>query len=86
MSTPGKVKLEILSYLHCRRCLQERPGWVSPAEYAELEVGWTMVGLQIWCRRHNVNVMHMDFQGQKHPAETRTEVPAEDVLVVGGGE
>jgi hypothetical protein len=66
---------EIVSFVHCRLCLEElqkMPMTVkkSPREYASLEVGFTKLGVQVWCKRHGVNVMHVDFEGQKHPANT----------------
>lgn len=58
----------IASYFHCARCLQERPPHISPREWAQLEVGFTPLGIQVWCRRHEMNVLHVDFEGQRHPA------------------
>lgn len=55
----------IEGYMHCSICIQEKPDHVSPADYQRLSVGWTEVGLQVWCRRHNVNVAHIDLLGQK---------------------
>jgi hypothetical protein len=72
--------LTILAYLHCGLCIAEwneknKIGAVgspveSPASYARLSVGWTDIGLQVWCNRHNCNVINVDFQGTKHPANT----------------
>jgi hypothetical protein len=59
---------EIKLFMHCHKCLQEKPSNKSPREWAQLEVGWTKLGLQVWCKRHECNVCHIDFQGQKHPA------------------
>lgn len=67
---------EITTFFHCRKCLEElqasaaqvwsafevRP---SPREYAQLEVGYTEVGVQVWCKRHEINVVNLDFDGQK---------------------
>lgn len=72
---------EITSFIHCALCITEvlasrhtgQPA--SPAEYQRLQVGWTTLGLQIWCRRHDVNVMHIDFEGHKHPANSRRAAP-----------
>jgi hypothetical protein len=36
-----------------------------------MDVGFTDWGVQVWCRRHKVNVVHIDFQGQKIPADFR---------------
>jgi hypothetical protein len=41
---------------------------LNPAEHARLEAGWTALGFQVWCRRHDVNVIHVDFEGAQHPA------------------
>lgn len=64
-----KVENEIRSFIHCGECIKSLPPDTSPREYQQLEIGWTEQGIQIWCRRHNLNVMHMDFEGRKHPAE-----------------
>lgn len=63
------IKNEIGMYLHCKQCLVELPPDTSPREWAQLEVGWTKAGIQVWCKRHELNVIHMDFEGQKHPAK-----------------
>jgi hypothetical protein len=34
----------------------------------DIEAGWTQLGFQVWCRNHNVNILHVDFEGHKHPA------------------
>ncbi len=62
--------LSIVSHLHCGKCLAECPNGTSPAEYSALDVGFTGIGLQVWCQRHKCNVVHIDFQGQRHPANT----------------
>jgi hypothetical protein len=59
---------QIKAFMHCARCLRELPNGTSPRNYAQLEVGWTAKGLQVWCRRHDCNVMHVDFEGHQHPA------------------
>ena len=63
MAIDKTVTNEILMFIHCKLCLDERPSDLSPREYAELEVGFTTPGIQIWCRRHEVNVMDIDFEG-----------------------
>ena len=54
---------EIVKFIHCKKCLDERPSNLSPREYAQLEFGFTKPGIQVWCKRHEVNVMHIDFEG-----------------------
>lgn len=67
---------EILSHLHCALCLRSMPPGESPQSWARRDVGFTRQGIQVWCARHNVNIMHMDFQGKKHPANS-TRLPIE---------
>jgi len=67
------VTNEIKMFFHCGRCLEEKPEDQSPREWAQLEVGWTVLGFQVWCKRHEINVVHMDFQGAKHPASMAVE-------------
>ena len=55
------------SYIHCSLCLKDS----GDDPYTQkLEVGWTKWGIQLWCREHNVNMIHMDFEDMKHPADT----------------
>jgi hypothetical protein len=61
---------EIQLYFHCRRCLIEKPDGMAPNDYRQLDVGWTAIGLQVWCRRHECNIVHIHFEGQQHPAAT----------------
>jgi len=62
--------LNIRMYLHCGKCLDEMPDGVSPQEWSDVQAGWTDKGLQVWCNRHDCNVVHIDFEGNKHPADT----------------
>lgn len=59
---------EIKMYFHCALCIEELPEGTSPQEYRHTESGWTEKGFQVWCLRHNANIVHMDFEGHKHPA------------------
>lgn len=68
MSTPEDNN--ITAYLHCGLCLKELPQGVSPKDWARTSVGWTREGLQVWCIRHEVNILHVNFEGVKHPATT----------------
>ena len=67
---------EISQFIHCGLCGREfmlglaPPECKSPAEYADIEVGWTKRGFQVWCNRHSCNVLHVDFEGQQHRART----------------
>ena len=59
---------EMVMFLHCKKCLKKLPADQSPRDYASIEAGWTKSGLQLWCRRHEINIIHVDFEGQRHPA------------------
>lgn len=64
---------KILLYLHCGLCLDELAiGNIdkSPMEYQWIQAGWTKEGIQLWCVRHECNILHIDFEGKKHPANT----------------
>ena len=70
MSIKRKIPVtnKIAMFLHCKKCLDELPGDQSHRDYATIEAGWTKIGLQLWCKRHEMNIMHVDFEGQQHPA------------------
>lgn len=55
-------------YFHCRLCMESLPKGMSPQQWCDNEVGYTELGLQVWCKRHQVNVIHVDFEGHKFPA------------------
>jgi hypothetical protein len=61
---------EIIAYFHCKQCIAELPADTSPRAFAQLEVGWTGAGLQVWCKRHETNVVNLDFLGQKVATKT----------------
>jgi hypothetical protein len=59
----------------CSRCADDvtegRAGDVSMADYMMLDVGFSEIGLQVWCRRHDANVVHIDFEGRQPPTDFR---------------
>ena len=60
----GNNKIEI--FFHCALCYDELPEGMSMQEFSLNECGWTKQGFQVWCQRHDANIIHMDFEGQKH--------------------
>jgi hypothetical protein len=64
---------QIKQFFHCGRCVKDKPPGISYKAYACFEVGWTEFGLQVWCARHNANVVHIDFEGNQHPAITKAK-------------
>ncbi len=73
---------EITTFMHCGLCMKELPSNDSPRDYASLEVGYTEMGIQIWCKRHECNVLHMDFAGQKFYANTTRNEDKEEKMVI----
>lgn len=59
------VKNQIMTFFHCGECLKTLPANISPRDHAALEIGWTREGLQIWCKRHEINVTAIDFRGAR---------------------
>ena len=43
----------------------------SLQDYSRLDIGFTSIGVQVWCRRHDANVVHINFAGQKPTADFR---------------
>ena len=66
----------IYQFIHCPQCVreltevlrQDRSVSMSPSDLQEIEVGFTDVGIQLWCKRHNHNIVHFDFGGVHHRA------------------
>lgn len=64
----------IVQFFQCKRCVADlaqfggRITGESPETYARQSVGFTKEGLQVWCNRHDVNIAHIHFEGQTHPA------------------
>lgn len=56
---------DIKLFFHCAKCAQERVEGISMQEYSRIEAGWTATGLQVRCVRHDLNILNLDFKGQK---------------------
>lgn len=56
---------QIKMFFHCAECMKELPDGISPRDFSSVEVGWTKEGFQVWCKRHEKNVINIDFLGQK---------------------
>lgn len=56
---------EIKHVLECKRCTESCPANVLLQDYLRVSVGFTPYGLQVWCARHQANVAHFDFRGQR---------------------
>jgi hypothetical protein len=73
------VTNEIKMFFHCRHCLKDLPHGMPPRQWVSIEAGWTEIGFQVWCKRCEINIIHIDFEGQKHPAE-QSSWPASNVI------
>ena len=78
--TANISELEYLLYqikepIVCVKCSDEFENGLSDAaslqNYCRLDVGFTKRGLQIFCRRHELNVCHLNFNNQKIDADFR---------------
>ena len=70
----------IKQFWHCHKCIDELPENTSPREFIHVEVGFTRAGMQVWCVRHEENIIHLDFMGQKvkYYKEPTTEETTDD--------
>ena len=63
----------------CVKCADEvasgAAGETSLQAWAMLEVGFTAHGFQVWCRRHDANIVHVDFDGARPRADFRCLEP-----------
>ena len=53
---------EIELFIHCGKCIEEKPSYLTPRDYSMVEVGKTSIGLKVWCIRHEENIVHLDFR------------------------
>ena len=58
---------EIQVYIHCRRCMEEKPSLMSPKEFSKISIGKTPDGLQIWCDRHDEEIASFPFDWSDEP-------------------
>lgn len=57
------VPNQITSFMHCAKCVDEKPNDLSPRSFASIEVGITDKGfIQVWCKRHELNIDIMNFK------------------------
>lgn len=57
----------------CEACHDEFVAGLSDSrslqDYVRVDLGFTEMGLQVWCRRHDANVVHVDFAGNRLNAD-----------------
>mgnify|MGYP001605267885 CR=1 FL=1 len=55
---------KIIAFCHCVNCLLDRPNDITPAAWSRLSVGFTKIGLQVWCQRCDCSIIHIDFRNR----------------------
>lgn len=59
----------------CVKCSDELTQGLTDAksiqDYSRIDVGFTSRGVQLWCQRHNINICHINFNGEKPEADFR---------------
>ena len=69
------LKYSINNHIVCNKCIEElstlSSSDINLKNYAKCEVGFTSLGIQICCIRHNINVCHIDFDGNQLSADFR---------------
>ena len=59
MTKPAPAWQEIHTFFQCAACMREKPASQSPQNFMRLNVGLTSEGLQVWCVRHDINVVKL---------------------------
>ena len=71
----AKLHNNITAPIVCQSCLQEYQNICEPPfalrDFVEIDVGFTEIGIQIWCKKHNKNICHIDFDGHKLKSDFR---------------
>ena len=66
----------INDYIICSECQSEFDSGMTDSgsiqDYTKLDIGFTDVGVQVWCRRCEINVCHIDFEGNRPRADFRS--------------
>ena len=67
--------VENLYKIVCSKCEEEFLAGITDSrtlqDYTKLDVGFTESGFQVWCRRHDTNVVHIDFEERELKADFR---------------
>jgi hypothetical protein len=74
-------KRAINHFYNCAKCIAEKPAHLSMEEFARFSFGPTDLGFQLWCVRHDVNVLHIDLQGNRVAADTTIDGTFEEAMV-----
>lgn len=79
MSSLDHLLNQISAPVICSACADEFAAGLSDAgslrAYSRFDVGFTERGFQVWCQRHETNVVEIDFDGHQLAADFRNLVP-----------
>ena len=82
-TTIALLQNRITQHVVCAKCEEEYLCGLTDSsslqDYTKLDVGFTCIGIQVWCRRHHANVVHVDFEGQKLKADFRCLEPRKKI-------
>jgi len=57
-----KPKLQVKLFFNCQKCFDQLPVGQSMHEYSRTQAGFTDEGIQVWCNRHNCEVVHLKYE------------------------
>jgi hypothetical protein len=60
--TNEKDKSEINQLIYCGDCIETN---VYELSHQQVKVGFTSIGLKVWCLQHDKEVIHIDFNNAK---------------------
>lgn len=73
------LQKQINQQIVCAKCEEEflsgSTDSSSLQDHTKFDVGFTDIGIQVWCRRHDTNVVHVDFEGRERKADFRRLEP-----------
>src|ERR1700704_4380603 len=67
-SKPSKPTARLMNLRLSNICTVANVSWRMRVPQL-LKVGFTKYGLQVWCARPEINICHINFEGQQHPAD-----------------
>ena len=67
-------------YIHCAKCMDERPDNVSPKEYGNYEIGFTEMGIEVWCKRHDELVTYINLYDIWNVINTFKEIQGKEKM------
>ena len=62
----------IETFLHCKKCYEEKPDGVSMQEFCSIEVAKTATSFLVWCKRHDILIVELDC-GCREPTGSKCD-------------